>query len=155
MTVGSVFDDLAMPRTGRVTPGGMVFHVFDWRRWASPGSGLCSVFRPSGASTSCAVFRQPADWCRRSAGELGWRYYRCGQPKSWTKLAERCARPASASPCGQIPPRRRTAKLGVSRCIRAANGNESSQARDGNAVLRDQLDRRHEAMNPRKTTHSS
>jgi RNA polymerase sigma factor (sigma-70 family) len=31
------------------------------------GQALCSVFRPSDASTSCTVFRQAADWWRRSA----------------------------------------------------------------------------------------
>ncbi len=56
-------------------------------------------------------------------------------------VAERCARPASASPCGQIPPGRRTAKLGASRCIHAADGNQLSQERNGNAKLRDQLAR--------------
>ncbi len=42
------------------------------RRRASPGSGLCSVSKPSDASTSCTVFRgQPIAAGGVSLGELG------------------------------------------------------------------------------------
>ena len=63
------------------------------------GQALCSVFGPSDASISCTVFRQPDDWrWRRSARRTGRETPSVPfRLKSWTKLAERCTRPASSS----------------------------------------------------------